>query len=233
MQVRLAFSIAIRASSDILILDEVLAVGDEAFQRKCLDVFEEYKKNGKTVVLVTHDMDTVKRFCNKAILLNDGKIITQGDPMLVADEYSRLNMPVENIKKIKKPITNLKVKTYNRLNKETNSYKYGEKMIIELSWPRSEKVLNAGVSIYSNDGICVYATNTFIDHVDVLNNKIMYAVELNLIPAKYFISAVTFLGRPEMKVDFVPRGPEFTVIKEKISLGEGISVLKHEWRQIE
>jgi DNA-binding beta-propeller fold protein YncE len=178
-------------------------------------------------------MDTVKRFCNKAILLNDGKIIAQGDPMLIADEYSRLNMPVENIEKIKKPITNIKIKTYNRLNKETESYKYGEKMIIELSWPRAEKVLNAGVAIYSNDGTCVYATNTFIDHVDVLNNKIMYTVELNLIPAKYFISVGTFLDRPEMKVDFISRGPEFTVIKEKTSLGEGISVLKHEWRQVE
>src|SRR5436305_13125495 len=75
MQVRLAFSIAIRARSEILLLDEVLAVGDEAFQQKCTDVFEKYKAEKRTVVLVTHDMATVKKFCNKAMLINDGKIL--------------------------------------------------------------------------------------------------------------------------------------------------------------
>lgn len=92
MQVRLAFSIAIRAKSDILILDEVLAVGDEAFQKKCIDVFERYKAEKRTVVLVTHDMETIRRFCNKAILLDSGKIINVGDPSLVASEYSKLNV---------------------------------------------------------------------------------------------------------------------------------------------
>lgn len=66
MQVRLAFSVAIKAQGDILILDEVLAVGDEAFQRKCNDYFLERKKSGKTTILVTHDMGAVKKYCNKA-----------------------------------------------------------------------------------------------------------------------------------------------------------------------
>lgn len=91
MQVRLAFSIAIKAKNDILIFDEVLAVGDEAFQRKCLDVFEKYKASKQTVVLVTHDMETVRKFCNNAILLKDGEIIANGDPQLVANEYTNLN----------------------------------------------------------------------------------------------------------------------------------------------
>ena len=67
MQVRLAFSVAIKAQGDILILDEVLAVGDEAFQRKCNDYFMERKKSGKTTILVTHDMSAVKKYCNKAV----------------------------------------------------------------------------------------------------------------------------------------------------------------------
>ena len=74
MQVRLAFSIAIRARGDILILDEVLAVGDAAFQEKCNNYFRSLKKD-QTVILVTHDMETVKRFCNRAILIENGKII--------------------------------------------------------------------------------------------------------------------------------------------------------------
>ena len=92
MQVRLAFSIAIKAKNEILIFDEVLAVGDEAFQQKCIDVFEKYKADKQTVILVTHDMDTVKKFCNKAILINKGKIIESGNPRRVADIYSQLNL---------------------------------------------------------------------------------------------------------------------------------------------
>lgn len=74
MQVRLAFSIAIMADADIYILDEVLAVGDVAFQKKCFDVFREYKENGKTVVLVTHSPQSVKEFCDRAVYLSDGKL---------------------------------------------------------------------------------------------------------------------------------------------------------------
>lgn len=92
MQVRLAFSIAIRANTDILVLDEVLAVGDEAFQRKCFAYFEELKRKKKTVILVTHGMDNVRKFCNKAIMIRDGRVVASGSPEDVANEYT-----VENI----------------------------------------------------------------------------------------------------------------------------------------
>ena len=89
MQVRLAFSIAIRARGDILILDEVLAVGDAAFQQKCNDYFASLHGN-QTVVLVTHSMDNVRKFCDRAILIENGKIKCEGDPEKVADEYMSL-----------------------------------------------------------------------------------------------------------------------------------------------
>ena len=89
MQVRLAFSIAIRARGDILILDEVLAVGDAAFQQKCNDYFASLHGN-QTVVLVTHSMDNVRKFCDRAILIENGKIKCEGEPEKVADEYMSL-----------------------------------------------------------------------------------------------------------------------------------------------
>ncbi|HFR3771397.1 TPA: ABC transporter ATP-binding protein [Streptococcus suis] len=92
MQVRLAFSVAIKAQGDILILDEVLAVGDEAFQRKCNDYFLERKKSGKTTILVTHDMGAVKKYCNKAVLIENGLIKAIGDPFDVANQYSMDNV---------------------------------------------------------------------------------------------------------------------------------------------
>lgn len=95
MQVRLAFSVAIKAQGDILVLDEVLAVGDEAFQRKCDSFFAQIKKDPKkTVILVTHSMESVKKYCNNAILIKNGEIVAQGDTNDVADRYT-----LENLKK--------------------------------------------------------------------------------------------------------------------------------------
>lgn len=97
MQVRLAFSIAIKAQGDILVLDEVLAVGDEAFQRKCNDFFLKIKKDkSKTVILVTHDMGSVKKYCDRAILIKDGRIMIDGDKDDVANLYVEENFKTKS-----------------------------------------------------------------------------------------------------------------------------------------
>ena len=90
MQVRLAFSVATRAEADILVVDEVLAVGDADFQRKCYDYFKSLKKNKKTVIFVTHSMDAAKEYCDRAILIKDGKIAVEGKAKMVADEYLKM-----------------------------------------------------------------------------------------------------------------------------------------------
>lgn len=92
MQVRLAFSIAIRAKTDILLIDEVLAVGDLNFQKKCYEYFFDLKNRQQTVVFVTHDMGAVRKFCNRCLLLDDGKIQRIGKPDSVARDYENLNL---------------------------------------------------------------------------------------------------------------------------------------------
>ncbi len=91
MQVRLAFSVMIQLEADILLIDEILAVGDAAFQQKCFDVFFRLRDEGKTIVLVTHDMAAVERFCHRAVLLERGKVVDLGEPRTVADHYLQLN----------------------------------------------------------------------------------------------------------------------------------------------
>lgn len=90
MQVRLAFSVATRAEADILLIDEVLAVGDADFQRKCYDYFKSLKKNKKTVVFVSHDMAAVREFCDRAILIEQSRILKAGAADDIANEYNRL-----------------------------------------------------------------------------------------------------------------------------------------------
>ncbi len=91
MQVRLAFSVAIQVDADVLLIDEVLAVGDAAFQQKCNDVFHRLHDQGKTIVLVTHDMTALRRFCDRAMLLENGSMVHVGEPKDVADQYLEIN----------------------------------------------------------------------------------------------------------------------------------------------
>jgi ABC-type polysaccharide/polyol phosphate transport system ATPase subunit len=87
MLMRLAFSISIHVDGDVLLLDEVLAVGDSGFQDKCNEAFRRLKKEGKTIVLVTHSMDAVRRFCDRAMLMEEGRVVEIGDPDDIAELY--------------------------------------------------------------------------------------------------------------------------------------------------
>lgn len=91
MMVRLAFAVMVQADADIMLVDEVLAVGDAAFARKCMDVFQAKRRAGKTIVLVTHDMATVQSLCHRAMLIHDGELQYVGDPEEAALRYLRLN----------------------------------------------------------------------------------------------------------------------------------------------
>ncbi|HEV3046138.1 MAG TPA: ABC transporter ATP-binding protein [Solirubrobacteraceae bacterium] len=95
MHVRLAFSVAIQVDAEILLIDEVLAVGDAAFQQKCFDVFNRMRDEGRTIIFVTHDMGSVIRFCHRAMLLERGDMVAIGKPEEVADHYLALNFDRE------------------------------------------------------------------------------------------------------------------------------------------
>jgi ABC-type polysaccharide/polyol phosphate transport system ATPase subunit len=91
MSVRLAFSVAIQVDADVLLIDEVLAVGDAAFQHKCFEEFHRLKAAGKTIVFVTHDMSAVERFCDRAMLVERGRVVSIGGPHEIAKAYNELN----------------------------------------------------------------------------------------------------------------------------------------------
>jgi ABC-2 type transport system ATP-binding protein len=95
MMVRLAFAVMVQADADVMLIDEVLAVGDAAFAQKCMDVFHEKRAAGKTIVLVTHDMATVQGLCDRAMLVHEGELLYLGDPEETAMRYYRLNFADE------------------------------------------------------------------------------------------------------------------------------------------
>lgn len=234
MQVRLAFSIAIRVKTGILVLDEVLAVGDEAFQQKCIDIFEEYKAKKQTVVLVTHDMSVVKRFCTRALLLNEGQILAIGKPEDVAKHYSKLNnleidktIDIENTKKDNNSV--IKIDILNDAKKSIN-YRTGDSIDVKLSWPKQlQGVENAGIAIVKQSGELIFGANTFEERVLFDSNSLRCSIDLSIGPGKYFIMAGLF-GKTEKKVlEFVDKGPMFVVSNRKDDHNQGLVRLKYNW----
>lgn len=235
MQVRLAFSIAIRANAEILVLDEVLAVGDEAFQRKCFDYFERLKLNNQTVILVTHDMSAVERFCNKAIMIESGEVVLAGTPYEVAAAYSRSNDKhyAESQDKADQAYeqSSINIEIQDIYGKRTSNFEEGDTMQVVLKW-KHEGVGSAGVSICKQSGEFVHGTNMYIDGVKLKNaHAATYQVKLPLAEGKYFIKA-GLSGRTDTDfIDFEDRGPGFIINRNKTKPRWGGSVnLEHSWK---
>ena len=232
MQVRLAFSIAIKARGDILMLDEVLAVGDEAFQKKCYAYFDKLKREKKTVILVTHDMGAVERFCNKAVLLEDGKIKLQGKPHVVAAAYSRSNeaehAKSHNFDRLLAPFD---VRLYDSQGNETSSFGYNEIITVKLSWNYPD-VKNVGVAIFRENGEYVFGPNTYQDKYRIKNiNEAEYTVKLNLNEGDYFIKAGLTGKRDIDTIAFIEEGPHFSVQRDyKHGRWGGVTKLDHTWK---
>lgn len=184
MLVRLAFSVAIRAHNEILLIDEVLAVGDANFQRKCFNVFKEIKRSGKTVIFVTHDMGAVQEFCDRAMLINDGKIVTIGKSRDVAIRYELLNLEgaEKELSKKNKIETEkahkfrygdgkaeiISVDTY-RNDKKSNTYHNSERIRVRIK-AKANKILNnprVGVVFLDGDDQIIFASNTETNRLDV------------------------------------------------------------------
>ncbi len=241
MQVRLAFSIAIKAKNEILIFDEVLAVGDEAFQQKCINVFEAYKMQKQTVILVTHDMEMVKKFCNRAMLIHEGQIVEIGNPQVVASAYSRLNQPeidkdteVQN----EKPKEETKYLGARILGSDLHiksRFALNERMVVDVTWKglAAERIESIGVNIFKGSGEHITGINTrFSPHEPdwKTTERIGIEFQLNMTPGQYFILVEAFEAEGKV-VDSILEGPRFTISKSDIKWS-GLVELPYIWREM-
>jgi len=170
MQVRLAFSLMIQADADVLLIDEVLAVGDAAFQQKCFDVFHDLRDRGKTVILVTHDMAMVERFCARALLLEDGRLVEVGDPQSVARRYLELNFAEESGAPgtggrggdVSSGVTIGEVWVEDAGGERVTSVGQGDRLVIR-AWLEAQRRIEdpeVGVTLHDTDNVVVFGTTT-------------------------------------------------------------------------
>ena len=193
MFVRLAFAVAIHVDPDILIVDEALAVGDARFQLKCMDKFLEFVDRGKTILFVTHDVNSVKRFCNRAIWLNQGEKIMDGNTDEVTDRYLdflKSDLPMEqyleqcnaqnaqlspeeamavNVEGIDMAEIQ-ELHMYNAKGQEIDEIQHGEKVVLKVSYLVGDDTIPSpllGVAIRRIDNEYICGINTKLDHVPI------------------------------------------------------------------
>jgi lipopolysaccharide transport system ATP-binding protein len=163
MQVRLAFATAIQKEPDILIVDEVLAVGDMEFQQKCLDVFNEYKKNGVTMLFVSHDLNSVRKFCDKTMLIKNSRVAAFGETNGIINKYiygsnqsqAATSMEAtENTSKIKS--VELQGENKSTRDKVDEEAKVGNKKVIISSLEFIDKYGNENANFASGDPMTIH-----------------------------------------------------------------------------
>ncbi len=235
MQVRLAFSIAIRAHADILLLDEVLAVGDEAFQKKCYSYFDKLKREKRTVILVTHDMAAVERFCTKAVFIEDGHVKMIGKPYRIAAAYSRSNSQnydqTTGLNGDNEGAVPFKIVLRGTDGKEKTMYDFEETMTVDLSW-QQKGVKHVGVAIFRENGEYVYGPNTYQEKTSAIKDQTArYTVKLNLNEGRYFIKAGLMGANDTKVIAFIEEGPFFSVQRD-YGHGRwgGVTKLDHTWK---
>ena len=233
MQVRLAFSIAIKAKNDVLIFDEVLAVGDEAFQRKCLDVFESYKASGQTVILVTHDMETVKKYCNRAALIHEGSLVKQGNPIIVADEYSRLNQLAidesnrknnAGVQEFEYHDKRIKLDLLDDEGKQEVSFSVGQEVEVRMEWDPEINADRILLDLYTKAG--EHVTNFISSREGIKSLKGEHTarlrVTLNLTPGSYFFAIGLWEAGFKRRITGLSPARSFVISKDW-------SMVKHEF----
>lgn len=171
MQVRLAFSMAIRAKADILLIDEVLAVGDADFQRKCFEYFKSLKKSNQTVVFVSHDMEAVRQYCDRAILIDESTLCLSGTPEKVALAYVRqFNELSTDNADLKNDLEDGKRWGDGSASIDSVSVNSSDKIIEILTKITAKKIIEpfiVGIRIKSSSGSYVTGTNTRLEHIKI------------------------------------------------------------------
>jgi ABC-2 type transport system ATP-binding protein/lipopolysaccharide transport system ATP-binding protein len=173
MYVRLGFAIAVEVDPDVLLIDEVLAVGDADFRRKCFEKIEFFKQTGKTILFVSHDLDMIERIADRVLFLNKGRMENVGSPEAVLAKYRELGF--ENAQGFKpkewgsKIIELGDIRVLDKNGQSAKNFESGADIGIELDYTAKEPVAEPvfGISIRDVDGNVVFGTNTQIDKVAI------------------------------------------------------------------
>ena len=257
MYMRLGFSVAINVNPDILLIDEVLAVGDASFVPKCLDRIDDFRRRQKTILFVSHDLSTVEKVCDRVIWLKKGKIQAIGEPKRVIDAYLQdiVEKQEEDFEERQRSIdrekeqegqeerrenrwgkrevevTKVRLKGFD--DKEKHVFSPNEGMIIEMDVRASRKIQDFvfGIGIFNSQGICCYGTNTHLEDFEPISiegeGRVVCRIE-----ALSLINGTYYLDVATHKRDSYPYDYHrnlYSFLVSSLHQDEGIVRPKHSW----
>ncbi len=242
MYTRLAFSVAINVDADILLIDEILAVGDTAFQAKCLEKLRDIKAMGTTIVIVSHSLSQIEELCERSVWIDKGKIRMDGSPVEIHPRYMEY-MGMINKKSVKSNKTTVKddfiaeiTRTYilGEDGTEKNNLRSGEKIKLCIEYravpEKTDRVL-IGLMLIRNDKLTCYGTNTKREHISevILKEKGVIICEfdsLNIVSGSYWFDAAIRSG-DMFAYDYKEKAVQFTVYSDIKEIG--VAKLEHKW----
>jgi ABC-type polysaccharide/polyol phosphate transport system ATPase subunit len=249
MYVRLGFSVAVNVDPDVLLVDEVLAVGDEAFAHKCEDKINQFKRAGKTIVLVTHDLGAVEKYADEVIWLDGGCLAARGEPLRVIDAYrQKVSLAEDEIRRDQcQPQEALDqqrwgdgqvlieaVRVLDPSGAEHAVFQQGQGLTLEMDYrqvnPTADLVF--GVAIHNAQEVLCYGTNTHIDRVDLgplpARGSVRFAISrLDLVQGTYLLDVAAH-NRDGRAYDYIKQAASFAV---RSGLGdEGVFRPPHAWQ---
>ena len=248
MYMRLGFSVAIHVHPDILIIDEILAVGDQAFQEKCVDQIYQLKRRGTTIVMVSHNLNIIRNLCGRLIWLEQGEVRAQGPTELIAPQY--LASTYQNPAHTSSPdrdggdfkrwgtrdveITGVRFLTAD--GRERATFHTGEPLTVQIAYTAHRAVQDAefGLAIFRQDGLQINSPNNRrageqID-LDAGTGIVRYCVErLPLLPGRYYLTVAVHDGRTATAYDFHEQAYSFHVLPGGRHDLDGIMQLPATW----
>ncbi len=247
MFVRLAFAVAINVDPDILIVDEALAVGDLEFQLKCMEKFTEIKNSGKTILFVSHDVNSIRRFCDRTFWLQHGKVVEYGDTMDVTTNYENF-LKKKSIKTVDREATMkdetptpdiIEVDHAELLNADYEPLEMvtqDEKVIVKIEYTvKNDQIKKpvCGVAIRTVDNHYVCGLNTLLDGVQIPWKKgrnVFYLEyeKMSLLTGEYYFDIAFF--EEHATVPLVYKTKYVTMFITGRYVGEGIVILDHKWK---
>ena len=236
MYARLGFSVTAHLDPDILLIDEVLSVGDFQFQNKCINKMHEFKERGVSIVFVSHNMDAVRKVCNRAILLNKGAIVCDGSPDSVIDEYYRINST--NMKAQKggdKAIDILDIRLVKENNEQAFDFRPGEKALFKIKLRAKKNIENVFFSVFirAASGMVIFdvTSSRLLDKRHSLTEdktvEVCFELKLNLLKGLYKIGfniCGSIDGQPSGFIEYMNDACPF-LVKESVS-EQGIANLE-------
>ena len=244
MYMRLAFAVAINVDADILLVDEILAVGDANFQAKCFNKLREIKANGTTIVIVSHSLGQIEEICERSIWIHEGKIQKEGNPREVHPaylEYMGQKRPEAASEKVKSEGERpgdgrVRIKTVEVISGkegESNVFRTGEPVTLNISYNVVEKVEEAsiGLEVYNGDGVKCYSTDTRTEKMDYIklerDGEIHLILEnLELLNGKYTMD-FSIKSKDSFPIDSYTKAFSFEMYSDVKDTG--ISRLAHKW----